>query len=486
MFETLKTLLEFEEYVPPSISVNNGTNSSNNILQPSSQNIFGNERAATGMGGTGELTAAAVGNYLDKAAQINDGVECVGFAIELDDGDLVKVYVDKNHAVDFENAISTAMGGDASFEDILLQVANDYDVVDVVWPNNQYGTNPESGPQPADDAANTAVTPPDVPAETPSPTELAPADAEGDAQDDDPTELKGSISQKTTPTPKLDAEPSSDPVDIDEPSEPTTDVGTDVDGEKSSMTGDAEGSKDGSTDPVSTEQSDSVDGEQPTEAETEQSSSEQASTDGEEGSGDDSKESKPSSDDGISVTIHRKKKSTTSDSGEPPAEAPFKESLEEAPTTNAQKRPSDMFKALNLSSHFSAAGSQAQNLIGKRILVIIGYIGIPGDALTKVPNFMDSINAAAVSINNNAGAKTAFNQVYNIITSTPKQDKTADAQYRGEFKAFLQSIGFDTTSIGDRADVIQAILFGAHCMNAAPTNKIKFRTFADKINAKSE
>lgn len=481
MFETLKTLLEFEEYVPPSISVNNGTNSSNNILQQSSQNIFGNKRAATGMGGTGELTAAAVGNYLDKAAQINDGVECVGFAIELDDGDLVKVYVDKNHAVDFENAISNAMGGDASFEDILLQVANDYDVVDVVWPNNQYGTNPEASSQPADDAANTAVTPPDAPGApdaTPSPD--APADAEGDAQDDDPTELKGSISQKTTPTPKLDAETSSDPVDVDEPSEPTTDVGTDVDGEKSSMSGDAEGSKDEPTDTASTEQSDSVEGE------TEQSSSEQASTDGEEGSGDDSKESKPSSDDGISVTIHRKKKNTTPDSGEPPADAPFKESLEETPTTTAPKRSSDMFKALNLSSHFTAAGSQAQNLIGKRILAIIGYIGVPGDALTKVPNFMDSINSAAVTINNNAGAKTAFNQVYNIIISTPKQDQTADTQYRGEFKAFLKSIGFDTTSIGDRADVIHAILFGAHCMNSEPQNKIKFRTFADKINAKSE
>lgn len=483
MFETLKILLEFEEYVPPSISVNNGTNSSNNILQPASTNIFGNERAASGMGGTGELTATSVGNYLDKAAQINDGVECVGFAIELDDGDMVKVYVDKSHAVDFETAISNAMGGDASFEDILLQVANDYDVVDVVWPNNQYGTNPDAGSQPADVAPNTTPQPPVEPAATPA-TEPAPENADGDDLDD-PTELKGSISQKTTPAPKLDAESSTEPTDdTTSDDEGNTPTDGDTGGESTSDSSDAtEVGGDKSTDSASTEQSAPVEGEET--ADTEQSSGQPESTDGEEGSGDDSKESTPSSDDGISVTIHRKKKSKP-DSGEPSTDAPFKESLEEAPTTSVPKRASDMFKALNLSSHFSAAGSQAQNLIGKRILVIIGYIGIPGEALSKVPNFMDSINAAAVSINNNAGAKTAFNQVYHIITSTPKQDKFADTQYREDFKAFLKSIGFDTTSIGERADVIHAILFGAHCINAAPPNKIKFRTFADKINAKSE
>lgn len=92
----------------------------------------------------GGVTGSDVNDYLERAHELNDEVDTVGFAIETDDGDFIKVYVNATQADQFEQELSNLLGMDDDSEAALNQLAQKFDVVDVVWPTDPEG-NPEDG-----------------------------------------------------------------------------------------------------------------------------------------------------------------------------------------------------------------------------------------------------------------------------------------------------------------------------------------------------
>jgi len=92
----------------------------------------------------GGVTGSEVNDYLERAHELNDEVDTVGFAIETDDGDFIKVYVNATQADQFEQELSNLLGMDDDSEAALNQLAQKFDVVDVVWPTDPEG-NPEDG-----------------------------------------------------------------------------------------------------------------------------------------------------------------------------------------------------------------------------------------------------------------------------------------------------------------------------------------------------
>lgn len=75
-----------------------------------------------------------VSNYLKKAHEINDEVDTVIFGMELDDGAIVKVYVNAAEADKFEDALSQMLGKEDDVEKVIDALATSFDIVDVVWP----------------------------------------------------------------------------------------------------------------------------------------------------------------------------------------------------------------------------------------------------------------------------------------------------------------------------------------------------------------
>lgn len=93
---------------------------------------------------SGGVSGSDVNDYLERAHELNDEVDTVGFAIETEDGDFIKVYVNATQADDFEVALSNLLGMDDDSEVALNQLALKFDIVDVVWPTDPEG-NPEDG-----------------------------------------------------------------------------------------------------------------------------------------------------------------------------------------------------------------------------------------------------------------------------------------------------------------------------------------------------
>lgn len=85
---------------------------------------------------TDDVTGVDVGSYLDKAADINNGVDTVPFGLETDDGELVKVYVAAEQADAFEEALSQLLALEDDVEEAINQLALKFDIVDVVWPKS--------------------------------------------------------------------------------------------------------------------------------------------------------------------------------------------------------------------------------------------------------------------------------------------------------------------------------------------------------------
>jgi CRISPR/Cas system-associated protein endoribonuclease Cas2 len=83
-----------------------------------------------------ELTNSDVHDYLDKADEINNEVDTVVFGLETDDNEIVKVYVACPDADAFEQAMSERLGTEDDIEDVIADLAQEYDIVDVEWPDD--------------------------------------------------------------------------------------------------------------------------------------------------------------------------------------------------------------------------------------------------------------------------------------------------------------------------------------------------------------
>lgn len=82
-----------------------------------------------------QATQQDVVNYLDKAHELNDEVDTVTFGMEMDDGSVVKVYVNATQADAFEKALGELLGEEDDVEEVIDQLANNFDIVDVEWPD---------------------------------------------------------------------------------------------------------------------------------------------------------------------------------------------------------------------------------------------------------------------------------------------------------------------------------------------------------------
>jgi hypothetical protein len=85
----------------------------------------------------GEVTGSDVADYLERAGELNDEVDTVPFGLETDDGDIVKVYVNAEQADAFEEKMKEMLGIEDDIEEAINKLAQDFDIVDVVWPKSE-------------------------------------------------------------------------------------------------------------------------------------------------------------------------------------------------------------------------------------------------------------------------------------------------------------------------------------------------------------
>lgn len=77
-----------------------------------------------------------VHGQLDKAAE-DDEVDAQCFGLEMEDGKVVKVYVKQEDAEEFEEAMSKRLGEDDDIKTALDELGKDFDIVDIVWPEDE-------------------------------------------------------------------------------------------------------------------------------------------------------------------------------------------------------------------------------------------------------------------------------------------------------------------------------------------------------------
>ena len=74
-----------------------------------------------------------VEKQMDTAAKM-DEVDTVTFGLQTDDGDIIKIYVDVADSEKFEEALSEKFSTDLSIEDLINELATEFNIIDVVWP----------------------------------------------------------------------------------------------------------------------------------------------------------------------------------------------------------------------------------------------------------------------------------------------------------------------------------------------------------------
>src|SRR5690606_12257124 len=89
-------------------------------------------------------------NRLDKSSKL-DEIDTVAFGLETDDKKIVKVYVNVEQATDFEKALSDMLGEVDDIEQVLNDLAKEYEIVDVEWPDEE----PEEDAEPSEDDLET-------------------------------------------------------------------------------------------------------------------------------------------------------------------------------------------------------------------------------------------------------------------------------------------------------------------------------------------
>lgn len=170
-----------------------------------------------------DVTQMDVSRYLNKAHELNDEVDTITFGMELDDGSVVKVYVNAQDADKFEAALANMLGQEDDVEAVINLMADQFDIVDVEWP--------QPVEAPVEPEAETGVelevepTTDEVSAEEPTvdevPTDEVPAEeptdgieAGGDEESvEEPAPEEGADEQNGEEGSETGAEPAADEVD---------------------------------------------------------------------------------------------------------------------------------------------------------------------------------------------------------------------------------------------------------------------------------
>lgn len=79
------------------------------------------------------VTPDKVVNQLNQTTKLDD-VETEAYGLETDDGQIVKVYINKADTDKFDEIMQRVLGETDSIEDAINLIAKEIDVVDVVWP----------------------------------------------------------------------------------------------------------------------------------------------------------------------------------------------------------------------------------------------------------------------------------------------------------------------------------------------------------------
>lgn len=86
------------------------------------------------------LSSSDVYSHLDRIRD-RDLIDTIGFAIETDSGELVKVFVVEKDAEEFEKALGAILNKDLDIEGILNELSLKYDIVDVEWPEDRLSSS---------------------------------------------------------------------------------------------------------------------------------------------------------------------------------------------------------------------------------------------------------------------------------------------------------------------------------------------------------
>ena len=133
------------------------------------------------------VTGSDVNDYLERAHELNDEVETVGFAIEdANKKGIIKVYVNAQQAGEFEEEMSKLLGLDDDVEAAINELAQKFDIVDIVWPEAPLdgSDNVDSVNDP--DADLTIDSEPDAfSLEDPAPVDDAEADPDAESEPED-------------------------------------------------------------------------------------------------------------------------------------------------------------------------------------------------------------------------------------------------------------------------------------------------------------
>lgn len=128
------------------------------------------------------VNQSSVIQYLDKAKELNDEVDTVIFGLELDSGDVVKVYVAANEADKFEKEMAELLGKYDDVEDVINMAAEKFEIVDVEWP--------EGSDKITDSVAVTDDQPEDSTVEKPEDSTDEKPDAEDSTEEEESQEVE--------------------------------------------------------------------------------------------------------------------------------------------------------------------------------------------------------------------------------------------------------------------------------------------------------
>lgn len=83
------------------------------------------------------ISNRSASNLVQQAHDSAEEVDTVAFGLELNDGEVVKVYVNAEQADDFEKAMADILGQEDDVEDAIDKMGQTFDIVSVEWPENR-------------------------------------------------------------------------------------------------------------------------------------------------------------------------------------------------------------------------------------------------------------------------------------------------------------------------------------------------------------